>query len=287
MSNLILKVRDKIKYQILRQDELNKEMIFVIGLAKTGTKSITESLEVLGFKSIHWAPLGRIGRGGLLEFNWQWWLNKYDAFTDVPVTYFFTELDKKFPNAKFIQTLRDKDSWLESCRKHFCVPSIHEEARLIHQGLYGSDIFEHNAFSDAYDRHHQIIKEYFQGRTDFIQMDICAGDGWEKLCSFLNKDVPDKPFPKSNTNRPVVLTTRGLEKIKAAIRQAEIQENAGQPYTKEELSKRIGLDSKTIANILEGKLEKNKRAIKVCFGVFSCGLEDEDYTLTQDQSQIG
>jgi hypothetical protein len=29
-------------------------------------------------------------------------------------------------------------------------------------------------------------------------MNICDGEGWEKLCSFLNKPIPDVPFPKEN-----------------------------------------------------------------------------------------
>jgi len=30
-------------------------------------------------------------------------------------------------------------------------------------------------------------------------MDIVAGDGYEKLCPFLDKAPPDKPFPRLNT----------------------------------------------------------------------------------------
>lgn len=29
-------------------------------------------------------------------------------------------------------------------------------------------------------------------------MDICAGEGWEKLCVFLNVPVPNAPFPHAN-----------------------------------------------------------------------------------------
>lgn len=282
MSNLLLSVRDRIKYQLLRQNELERERIFVIGLAKTGTTSITEALEILGFKSLHWAPLAKLNKQKVLELNWQWWLNKYDAFSDVPVTYFFRELDQKFPNSKFIQTVREKDSWLKSCKKHFLVPSIHEEAKALHQELYGSDIFDHNAFAEGYERHHRQIKEYFQGRSDFMTIDIFKGGGWEKLCSFLNKDVPDQPFPTKNQNLPVMLTNTGIEQLRAAIQRAEIQENKGNPYTQEELSERIGLDSKTIVNILEGKIEKNKKALKVCFGAFKCELKDDYYLEMSD-----
>ncbi len=29
-------------------------------------------------------------------------------------------------------------------------------------------------------------------------MDICAGEGWDKLCAFLQCDAPDKSFPRAN-----------------------------------------------------------------------------------------
>ena len=29
-------------------------------------------------------------------------------------------------------------------------------------------------------------------------MNICDGDGWEVLCPFLGKDIPNVPFPKLN-----------------------------------------------------------------------------------------
>jgi hypothetical protein len=29
-------------------------------------------------------------------------------------------------------------------------------------------------------------------------MNICAGDGWDKLCPFLGKTAPNAPFPCTN-----------------------------------------------------------------------------------------
>ena len=29
-------------------------------------------------------------------------------------------------------------------------------------------------------------------------MNITQGDGWDKLCPYLNKDIPDTAFPHSN-----------------------------------------------------------------------------------------
>ena len=36
-------------------------------------------------------------------------------------------------------------------------------------------------------------------------MDVCAGDGWETLCSFLGRPVPAVPFPRNNVRAGVSL----------------------------------------------------------------------------------
>jgi hypothetical protein len=43
------------------------------------------------------------------------------------------------------------------------------------------------------------VNEYFSGREDdILYLDICGGEGWESLCKFLGKEVPDIPFPSKN-----------------------------------------------------------------------------------------
>ena len=44
--------------------------------------------------------------------------------------------------------------------------------------------------------HNKEVREYFKDRpNDLLVMNICAGDGWEKLCPFLDKNIPAGPFP--------------------------------------------------------------------------------------------
>ena len=43
------------------------------------------------------------------------------------------------------------------------------------------------------------IKEYFKDRPgDLLVMNICEGEGWEKLCPFLGVPIPNEPFPNVN-----------------------------------------------------------------------------------------
>jgi hypothetical protein len=40
------------------------------------------------------------------------------------------------------------------------------------------------------------VKEYFRDRPDdLLVMNICAGEGWEKLCPFLGLAIPKVKFP--------------------------------------------------------------------------------------------
>jgi hypothetical protein len=56
---------------------------------------------------------------------------------------------------------------------------------------------------ERYIEHNRAIREHFRERPEqFLEMDIVGGDGWGKLCPFLDKMSPDVPFPSANrTNR--------------------------------------------------------------------------------------
>ena len=46
------------------------------------------------------------------------------------------------------------------------------------------------------------VVRYFRDRPDdLLVMDICAGDGWEQLCRFLEQQTPNLPFPRENVRR--------------------------------------------------------------------------------------
>ena len=45
-------------------------------------------------------------------------------------------------------------------------------------------------------RHNKMVKYYFKDRPgDLLVMDITNGDGWELLCKFLKKPIPNKKVP--------------------------------------------------------------------------------------------
>jgi hypothetical protein len=65
--------------------------------------------------------------------------------------------------------------------------------------LFGAATFDRDRYAAAYEAHSADVLDHFRGReADLLVMDICAGEGWEKLCPFLDRPVPDAPFPRRN-----------------------------------------------------------------------------------------
>jgi len=195
--------------------------IFGIGLSRTGTTSLSAALEMLGFKSKHY-PDFIMDNSSLItrlkaRFNGNVWpifknvtwgsrnrlvlkkdeIGAWDALSDTPVARFFKDLDRYYPGSKFIYTIRDMDDWLKSC-KTFFFPTRFDYWLFsqLHFDLYGVNTFNRGRFMAGYEKHDQNIKSYFKKREkDLLIMNICGGEGWEKLCPFLKIDPPDKKFP--------------------------------------------------------------------------------------------
>ena len=171
--------------------------IFCLGLSKTGTSSLADALNLLGYKTVHWHYTKKIFKycGDTIEIDYDKFIN-YDAFGDTPIARIYTILDKKYPGSKFILTTRDERKWAESFRNQFENGlSDKFEARL-HRDLYGTDSYNFDLCTTAFINHTIDVKEYFEGRKDdLLIINVTEGDGWEKLCHFLGKEIPDVEFP--------------------------------------------------------------------------------------------
>lgn len=177
--------------------------VYGIGLSRTGTTSLNKALEILGYNAFHFPHFdsfwGHIRiRGKFLD---------YDALTDLPVAIKYRELDRRFPGAKFVLTVRETEAWLSSCERYpaFSVdsrPSQRPKFRALRQKIYGCDCFDRALFAQTSQRHYSQVVEYFRNRPqDLLILDIAKGEGWEKLCPFLGKPVPTSPFPRTNVGK--------------------------------------------------------------------------------------
>ncbi len=91
---------------------------------------------------------------------------------------------------------------------------------------------------------------------------------------------------KSKRRRGVILTTVGFQRFNHAIAQAQLSENDGDRYTLEALSDRIGIDAKTIAKVLDGKIAIDKRTLQCCFSSFNLDLNSTDFTQPGNGNKI-
>ncbi len=176
---------------------MKKEKVIGIGFHKTGTTTLGKALEILGYKIKGVTPRmilpvikGNINKA--LKYA-----ERYDALEDVPWCILYKELDIYFPESKFILTVRDEESWYKSAKKQFG-----GYIRPQNEWIYGrkNGMFKNKELAiKRYRKHNKETTEYFKNRpNDFLIMDFSKGDGWEKLCSFLSKDIPDVSFPHTN-----------------------------------------------------------------------------------------
>lgn len=52
-----------------------------------------------------------------------------------------------------------------------------------------------------YEKRNSDIIEFFSNTQNLLIMDLEKGDSWEKLCTFLNHDIPNEPFPHLNKTK--------------------------------------------------------------------------------------
>jgi hypothetical protein len=61
---------------------------------------------------------------------------------------------------------------------------------------YGCLSYNEEILIEKYYQHHNDVISHFKGTLDkLLIMDITNGDGWNKICPFLDVDVPDIGFP--------------------------------------------------------------------------------------------
>ena len=161
--------------------------IFGIGLSRTGTKSLAAALRILGYNAVHFPPLTQ-----LYEL-----VDSHDAATDTTVACRYKELDRRYPDSKFILTVRDESSWLISAERHFKRAAVFAPwVAEVRTSLYGAVEWDHGTFRTAFRTHNEEVVSYFRASPErLLIMDIAGGDGWPHLCRFLNRPLPSERFP--------------------------------------------------------------------------------------------
>jgi len=156
--------------------------VFGIGLSRTGTTSLAGALGILGYNAKHY-PLSKG------DFD------TFEALTDTPIAWRYKLLDGRYPGSKFILTVRDLPQWLKSCERFFLNKEPNMWDQLNRMMCYGTVTFDKDRFAAAYQSHLTGVQAYFVNRpNDLLILKITCGDGWEKLCPFLDRACRKTPL---------------------------------------------------------------------------------------------
>jgi hypothetical protein len=180
------------------------------GWGRTGTKSLMDALATLGLRSHHMHEVIVHPEHSELFLaaargrpDWPAIYGEYDATVDWPGASFWRELIDVYPDAKVLLSVRDGADWYESYMATIHDPIVSDGDDPWHT-MVREVIVERDFGGNADDRDHLI--EAFEQHNDDVRRTVPADrllvfratDGWEPLCSFLGKPVPDEPFPHVN-----------------------------------------------------------------------------------------
>lgn len=178
--------------------------IFQIGFNKCGTTSIHQFFLNNGLRSVHW-DLGNLAK--TIQNNHQ--QNKpllgdyelYHCYTDMESTSdnifiyltHYQELDKQYPNSKFILNVRNVDDWIQSRLKHPNYLQIYKSIT----GLDKEGVIKH--WKEIWNSHIIEVTEYFKDRPqDLVIFDIETEQ--HKFVDFMSNliELKDIEFLKMN-----------------------------------------------------------------------------------------
>ena len=176
---------------------------------KTGTSSINQCFRLLGLTPIA-APSNYDAseRKQIRHFykhkNYSDMLDlaeNFRAFEDRPWNMWsmYRHLYQRFPDSRFILTVRDEEAWWRSAERWTTVTK--PKVMQLYQSHLRVQHPDKESMIESYLRYNQEVEEYFAGTDRLLVMNIGLGDGWDKLCTFLDVPIPDREFPHANRQK--------------------------------------------------------------------------------------
>jgi len=186
------------------------------GLGRTGTTSLKKALEhLLGGPCYHMLevrerPDDADAWGAAYEGRppeWGRFFDGYRATVDWPAAPFWSEISAAFPDALVLLSVRDPDSWWTSASNtifpalatYFAPDAPDDGWTRMGRGMMSSFTpgwRDEQSAKAAYLAHNQSVRtQAAEGRL----LEWHPEDGWDPICAALGYDVPDLPFPHTNT----------------------------------------------------------------------------------------
>jgi Sulfotransferase domain len=198
------------------------------GFGRTGTLSLKAALEELGlgpcyhmteaFQHLDHVPMWESAARGE-DVDWDLLLGSYHATVDWPGAAFYEQLSQTYPQARVILTVRDPDRWYDSASATIydigkatasplvrmlplIVPPLRRFGRARH--MIDTVVWQ-GAFNGRFEDRQYAIRTFHEWNrrvAERIPADRLlvyqVTEGWAPLCRFLDKPIPDTPFPHLN-----------------------------------------------------------------------------------------
>ena len=89
-------------------------------------------------------------------------VDKYDAFVNLPWPLFYEHLANEYPDAKFILTIRDTETWIKSVTKHFAGRPVAPFDLFTYGGPFANN---QDMYIQCYEQHNKDVQQYFANTT--------------------------------------------------------------------------------------------------------------------------
>ena len=215
--------------------------VICAGWGRTGTRSLKYALEHLnGQPSYHMQNilLNKIDatkwHDSIFQnnenFDWEDIFEGYGACLDFPSCNYYKELMDAYPDAKVILTVRDSESWIKSWNvlnnkilKSFTfrfLAKIPYTSFKLQKDIHNKMILGINgAFKGAITDKDKMIEfeKWNKSVIDYVPNDRLlvyqVKEGWEPICNFLNKPIPNISFPYKNKTKNMGHMSRFINAI--------------------------------------------------------------------------
>jgi hypothetical protein len=129
------------------------------------------------------------------------WFERFDAFSDLPISTYWQELHESVPGSKVIATWRPLEEWLESIEEFIsgtAQPGLGTAERdRLRLASFGSIAFNKRKFSDTYGFHYEKIREYeSKNPDDILVLDITSEVDMGLLARFVSVDSSEGGFSR-------------------------------------------------------------------------------------------
>lgn len=184
------------------------------GFGRTGTDSMREALNILGFGPCH--HMFEVTDNPLMKTRWRAFMDTddrdwealfegYRSCVDWPAVHYWRDLVAHYPQARVILTWRDPDSWWTSYEATILrfLQSTQDHASVGYRVLakaMGDRTGDREHVVAVYEAHvAEVMATVPQDRLLVHRL----GDGWEPLCAHLGVPVPAMAYPSRNTTADI------------------------------------------------------------------------------------